>query len=199
MSIRPHEFVSAKLLLRSVVEAHINLRYLKNKDDKTIWLQFRNYGNAQAKLSLLKYLDYDDKPDYVDLDQLFSFANQDMWIEYQDIDLGNWSKKTLRDIAIDAKLKDIYDQHYQILSITAHAHWTGLRDVNFNVCLNPLHRLHLIPDAPKPYHNSHIPTMCKMINRMLDDLGALYPTFKPRLRAYKSASKNVEAESSEPE
>ena len=58
------------------------------------------------------------------MEQLYAFANQDLWLEFQEIELGNWAKKTLRDIAIEAKLKDVYDQHYQILSITAHAHWT---------------------------------------------------------------------------
>jgi len=188
LSLRPVEFVSAKLLLRSIVEAHINLRYLRTKDDRTIWLQFRNFGNAQAKLALLKYLDYKEKPEYIDIEQLYSFANQDLWLEFQEIELGNWAKKTLRDIAVEAQLKDVYDQHYQILSVTAHAHWTGIREANFTVCLNPLHRLHLIPDAPRPYQTSHIPDMCKLVNQMLDDLNYLYPPLKARLRKYKVAS-----------
>lgn len=185
LSLRPAEFISVKLLLRSVVEAHINLRYLKVKDDHTVWLQFRNYGNAQAKLALLKYLDYRKKPEYVNIEQLFAFANQDLWLEFQEIELGSWSKKSLREIATEAKLKDVYDQHYQILSVTAHAHWTGIREPNFTVCLNPLHRLHLIPAAPRPYPVSHVPEMCKLINQMLEDLNQLYPTFKMRLRKYK--------------
>lgn len=189
MTLREYEFTSAKLLLRSIVEAHINLRYLKVKDDRTVWFQFRNFGNAQAKLALLKYLDYKEKPDYVDIDQLYAFANQDLWLEFQEINLGNWAKKTLREIAVEAGLKDTYDQHYQLLSMTAHAHWPGIREVNFTVCLNPLHRLHLIPEAPKPSPVSHIPSMCKTVNQMLDDLNYLYPSFKSRLKGYKSQLK----------
>jgi hypothetical protein len=198
LSLRPAEYVSAKLLLRSIVEAHINLRYLRTKDDRTIWFQFRNFGNAQAKLALLKYLDYREKPDYVDMEQLYAFANQDLWLEFQEIELGNWAKKTLREIAVEAKLKNVYDQHYQILSVTAHAHWTGMRETNFTVCLNPLRRLHLIPDAPRPYHASHIPEMCKLINQMLDDLNHLYPAFKMRLRKYKAAAQVEERQRAVP-
>jgi hypothetical protein len=51
--------------------------------------------------------------------------------------------------------------------------------------MNPLHRFHLIPDAPKPFLKSHVPEMCKITNQVLDDLNALYPSFKPRLRKYK--------------
>ncbi|MEA2820500.1 MAG: hypothetical protein QOJ86_2504 [Bradyrhizobium sp.] len=198
LSLRPAEYVSAKLLLRSIVEAHINLRYLRMKDDRTIWFQFRNFGNAQAKLALLKYLDHREKPDYVDMEQLYAFANQDLWLEFQEIELGNWAKKNLREIAVEAKLKNVYDQHYQILSVTAHAHWTGIRETNFTVCLNPLHRLHLIPDAPRPYHASHIPEMCKLINQMLDDLNHLYPAFKTRLRKYKAAAQAEEQQKAVP-
>ncbi|MGZ5873770.1 MAG: DUF5677 domain-containing protein [Bradyrhizobium sp.] len=198
LSLRSVEFVSAKLLLRSIVEAHINLRYLRVKDDRTIWLQFRNFGNSQAKLALLKYLDYKEKPGYIDIEQLYAFANQDLWLEFQEIELGNWAKKTLRYIAVEANLKDVYDQHYQILSVTAHAHWTGIREANFTVCLNPLHRLHLIPDAPKPYCTSHIPDMCKLVNQMLDDLSHLYPPFKARLRKYKTINPGAASSEEQP-
>ena len=159
------------------------------KDNRTIWFQFRNFGNSQAKLALLKYLDYGEKPDYIDIDELYQFATQDMWLEFQEINLGNWAKKTFREIAIEAGLKEVYDQHHQILSMTAHAHWPGIREAVFAICVNPLHRLHLIPDAPKPFPASHIPAMCKIANQMLDDVNKLYPTFKARLREYKAQFK----------
>jgi Family of unknown function (DUF5677) len=102
ISRREYEYISSKLLLRTIVEAHINLRYLTSKDNQTIWFQFRNHGTSQAKLSLLKYLEYQKKPDYIDMKELFVLANEDMWVEYQDISLGNWANKNLREIAIEA-------------------------------------------------------------------------------------------------
>ena len=55
--LRADQRISAKLILRTILEAHINLRFLTKKDDITIWHQYRNYGASQAKLAFLKYLD----------------------------------------------------------------------------------------------------------------------------------------------
>jgi hypothetical protein len=184
--LSPNQLISGRLLLRSIVEAHINLHFLCIKDDKTIWYQFRNFGASQTKLALLKYLDLQEKPDYIDLEQLFLFANEDMWHEYQDIDLGTWAKKNLREIAQEAGLKNIYDKHYPILSTASHAHWPAIREIAFQQCINPLHRFHRIADLPHFSHDNLLPEMCKLLNLMLDDLNHLYPSFKPRLRAYKT-------------
>src|SRR5579862_638024 len=177
--------ISAKLILRTILEAHINLRFLTIKDDPTIWLQYRNYGSSQAKLTFLKFLDAKEKPDYVDIQELYQLANEDVWLEYQDINLGSWANKSLRDIAIEAGLKGIYDQHYPILSTSSHAQWSSVRESNFTQCVNPLHRYHRIPDMPRFSQENLIPDMCKLINQMLEDVNKLYPPFKERLRGYK--------------
>jgi hypothetical protein len=49
-------------------------------------------------------------------------------------------------------------------------------------CLNPLHRFHRIPAPPKSYMPSILPDACKLVNRMVDDLNHLYPSFKQRLK-----------------
>jgi hypothetical protein len=122
-SLRPYQRISAKLLLRTILEAHINLRFPRKKDDRTVWLQYRNHGSAQAKLAFLKYLEAKEVPDYINIQELYELANEDMWLEYQDINLGSWANKSLRDIATEAGLKDVYDQHYIVLSTAAHAQW----------------------------------------------------------------------------
>jgi hypothetical protein len=186
LSLRPLQRISSRLILRTITEAHINLRFLKMKDDEAIWFQFRNYGSSQTKLAFLKYLDAKKKPDYVNMEELFRYANEDMWLEYQDINLGSWSTKSLRDIAIESGLKEVYDQHYQLLSTSVHAQWTGIRENNFIQCANPLHRFHRIPDFPKFSRDTLVPEMSRLVNIMLDDLSHLYPSFKSRLRKFKS-------------
>jgi hypothetical protein len=49
-------------------------------------------------------------------------------------------------------------------------------------CLNPLHRFHRIPAPSKSYMPSILPDACKLVNRMIDDLNHLYPSFKQRLK-----------------
>jgi hypothetical protein len=191
-SLRAHQRVASRLILRTILEAHINLRFLKEKDDDTIWFQYRNYGSGQAKLAFLKFLDAKQKPDYVDLQELFRFTNEDMWLEYQDINLGSWAKKPLRDIAVEAGLKETYDQHYSILSSSIHAQWTGIRENTFVLCASPLHRFHRIADMPRFSQDNLISDRCKLINQMLDDLNHLYPTFKDRLRKYRAIPQGLQ-------
>jgi hypothetical protein len=126
------------------------------------------------------------KPDYVDIQELYQLANEDMWLEYQDINLGNWANKSLREIAIEAGLKEVYDQHYPVLSTSSHAQWSPIRESNFTQCVNPLHRYHRIPDMPRFSQENLIPDMCKLINQMLEDVNKPYAPFKMRLRGYKA-------------
>lgn len=177
--------VSGRILLRTIVELFITLHYLTAKDDETIWAQYRSYGLGQAKLSFLKNVREEDVPEFIDLKRLEDLANEDMWLEFQDINLGSWAKTNLRQMATDSDCKEVYDKFYDLLSGYAHGHWGCVRDVAFTTCLNPLHRLHRIP-APMPPMPSVINDACKLVNRMLDDLNQLYPGFKLRLRVYKT-------------
>jgi uncharacterized protein DUF5677 len=84
-----------------------------------------------------------------------------MWLEFQDINLGSWANKSLREIAIEAGVKGAYDQHYQLLSTSTHAQWTAIRELNFSQCINPLHRFHRIPDMPKFARDNLASETCK--------------------------------------
>ena len=109
-------------------------------------------------------------------------ANEDMWMEFQDIELGHWADLNLRKMAEVAKVKDVYDKYYDLCSGYTHGQWVCVRDTVFVNCLNPLHRFHRVPAPPKSDMPSVLADGCKLVNRMLDDLNHLYPTFKPRLR-----------------
>lgn len=182
-----HNLVEGRLMLRSIVEAFLNLHFLTSKDDTAIWLQYRRYGSGQAKLAFLKNLREEDVPGFVDLKLLEELANEDMWMEFQDIELGHWAKLDLRKMADEAGVKDVYDKYYDWSSGYAHGHWTCVRDTVFVNCLNPLHRFHRIPAPPKSNMPSILVDACKLVNRMLDDLNHLYPAFKPRLKWHHQA------------
>lgn len=179
-----HTMVEGRMVLRSIVEIFILLHFLKHKDDPSIWMQYRNYGSGQTKLAFLKNLDSNQIPDFLNLERLEQLANEDMWLEFQDIPLGAWSGKNLRDMAAECNVKDVYDTYYDWSSGYSHAHWLCVRDTVFAMCMNPLHRFHRVPVPPSADMPSIMPDACKLINRMLDDLNALYPSFKPRLKKY---------------
>lgn len=184
--------VLGRLILRTAVESYITLSYLVKKDDSTVWLQFRNYGNGQNKLSYLKYINLENKPSFISKETLEEYLNEDMWQEYIDIKLGAWDGKDLRKMAIEAKEKEFYDRYYDVLSGYIHGNWMAIRQIIFGQCLNPLHRLHRMPLPPRMLIEDAVPDLIKILNLALDKLNALYPPFKPRLHAQNLAK--VEAE-----
>ena len=181
LSVSPsNSFASGRIILRTIVENYITLKYLAKKDNDTIWMQYRNYGSGQTALAFLKNTFSEETPDSIDMDRLEMLANEDAWLETKDIAVGNWAKLDLRKMAIDAEVKDVYDAYYDWTSGFVHGHWGAVRDSSFTVCMNPLHRLHRVPAPGNP-----MPTVltdsCKLCNRSLDEIGQLFPSFKPRI------------------
>ncbi len=181
---RSHLLAGGRILLRSIMETYVTLHYLKHNDNETIWAQYRNYGAGQTKLAFLKGLRDEEVPDFIDLKDLEDLANEDMWLEFQEINLGAWANKNLRAMAVESGCKEIYDKYYSWSSGFAHAHWGAVRYTSFQICMNPLHRLHHIPTPPQP-SNSALIDGCKLCNLVLDDLGALYPSMRDRIGWHK--------------
>lgn len=173
---------SGRMVLRSIVEAAITIKYLCLKDDLTIWDQFRNYGSGQTKLAFLKNLKEESLPNFICLEDLERYANEDQWLEFTDIKLKAWANKNLRDIAIEAGSKDLYDKYYDWTSSYTHANWGAIRDTVFTICLNPLHRFHRVPYIFKIDMPSVLPDAAKIINTMLELVSQQYSPFKRRIR-----------------
>lgn len=180
-STRLDQRAEGRVTLRCIAEAFITLHWLTKKDDPSIWTQHRNYGVGQSKLSLLKNVDLDEVPDFLDLSELEVYANEDYWQEFTDIDLGAWANKNLRTLADESGAKEVYDKYYDWSSAYVHSNWGALRDTVMTPCLNPLHRFHRVPRSPKFEMPSVLADGSKLVNRMIDDLNTLYPTFKPRI------------------
>ncbi|WP_375310955.1 DUF5677 domain-containing protein [Bradyrhizobium sp. A5] len=171
-----------RIALRSAVECYIVLAYLAHNDNPTVWLQFRNYGAGQSKLAFLKRLDQDEVPSFISSELLEQLANQDAWMEFQDIKLGAWADKNLRNMAQEAGEKAFYDRYYDALSGYVHGNWSAVSHAVFGLCLNPLHRFHRVPLPPRLLIDDAVPDLMKIGNLALDKLAHMYPAFKPRLR-----------------
>lgn len=138
--------IVGRLALRALVEANITLRYLAQKDDESLWKSYRVYGAGQAKLAFLKAQEIEgDLPPFIDESALHEIANEDIWQEFLDIDIGHWANSNLRKLAMECGAKDLYDKYYDWASTYTHSHWGAIRDTNFITCHNPLHRLPRIP------------------------------------------------------
>jgi hypothetical protein len=167
--------VVGRLALRSVVELNITLRYLAKKDNDDLWKSYRVYGAGQAKLTFLKVQEQQGElPKFIDEDALYAIANEDVWQEFLNIDIGHWAKANLRQLAIESDSKETYDKYYDWTSTFAHGHWGAVRDTNFVTCHNPLHRLHRIPRIVHRNLNSVEGDIAELIDDMLTVLEDLF-------------------------
>jgi hypothetical protein len=191
-----HNRIEGRQALRTLTEVYLTLSFLRSRDEKGLWEKWRKHGVGQAKLAFLKMLDLqaDEVPDYIKIEELEMMANEDVWQEFTDIDLGNWAGMDLRKMSEAAGAKDIYDKYYGWPSSYVHGQWGAVRDTVFDLCLNPLHRFHHIPAAPRETMESVSPDSIKLVNLLIDQLTAAYPPFKPRIRLKEAAEDEAKPE-----
>jgi len=134
-----------RMALRSLVDCLISLKYLAMKEDPTLWLAFRSHGTGQAKLVLQRAEEEERAPEYLDQENLGQIANDDAWVEFVTVDIGDWDDSGLRSRAIEVGLKDRYDDYYTWPSSYTHGQWGAIREAIYGLCGNPLHRFHRIP------------------------------------------------------
>lgn len=173
--------ITARLGLRTILEAYVTLAYLLQNDDADLWTTFRVYGAGQAKLSYLKLEETDEPPKYVDIESLKTLANEDVWEEFLSIDLGHWENTNLRTMSINSGTKEDYDTYYPWPSTFVHAQWGALRDTVFDYCGNPLHRLHRIPRTAPRALPDVIPDACVLVDKILALVSSAHPEFPHRV------------------
>jgi Family of unknown function (DUF5677) len=171
--------IIGRLGLRTILETHINLRFLIQKGDEMLWKKWRAYGAGQAKLASLKFEDLVEPPKHIDLENLNKIANEDFWEEFVSINMASWSGIDLRRMSEQSASKATYDQHYGWTSGYAHGMWGPIREACFRTCGNPLHRLHRYPDTqslPDVIYDA-----ASLVDRILIDLDKIFPRFEHRL------------------
>lgn len=164
-----------RIALRSFVECYITLAYMIKKDDSALWEDFRNYGVGQMKLSYLKARDSKDKPAFIDEEFLKQITNEDRSEEFSDIELSHWASSDLRKISDEAGCKELYDAYYNWTSSFSHGNWGAIRESNFAMCANPLHRLHLIPSVNTYPLPGVLKDVVKVTNLILGLIDSQYP------------------------
>ena len=126
---RIHNRIIGVVSLRALAEVCITLRYLAHVDTPPMWQSFRVYGAGQAKLAFLKIQQtLGDLPAFVDEAAIHAIANEDVWQEFLNIDVGHWANSNLRKLATECGAKDIYDRYYDWSSGFMHGNWAAVRD-----------------------------------------------------------------------
>lgn len=175
------KLLTAKLALRMLAELYITFSYLISVGDSKLWDVYRAYGAGQAKLTFLKLEEIlENQPGYLNRESVEALANEDMYMDFQDINLGNWANIDLRKMSQVAGCKDVYDAYYSWPSSYAHGQWCAVRDVVFITCHNPLHRLHRIPRSAPRYEDGAEEDLILLLNKILELLNGIYPGFERR-------------------
>jgi hypothetical protein len=182
MSLSNSTSILGRMGLRSITELLINFTTLAKRDEADRWQRFRDYGYGQAKLAYLKLLETETLPAFVTVESLEALANEDVWHEFREMHIGNWADADLRKMSEAQGIKEaVYDKYYDWSSAFVHANWAALRDAEYDLCVNPLHRLHRIVTTSKKAQPDVISDAVELVNQALALLDALYPTFDQRL------------------
>ena len=179
MTIGIDTSVLGRLGLRTILEVRINLKYLLIEDSPELWKSWREYGAGQAKLNTLKFDGIVDPPAFVDVKVIEEIASEDIWEEFVGVNLGSWSGLDLRKISEKAGLKDTYDQYYSWTSGYAHGMWGPVRESTYQVCFNPLHRLHRHPK--RQVLQDTVDDAISLVDEIIGLVDEAYPTFSQRL------------------
>lgn len=164
-----------RMTLRSLVECLITLKYLYVKDDPGLWLAFQSHGMGQAKLVLQRSEEEKRVPEYLDQKNLGQIANDDVWVEFLTVNIGNWDDSDLRARAIEVGLKDKYDDYYTWPSSYSHGEWGAIRETVFDLCGNPLHRFHRIPLLYSMNLNETRGDILMLLDQIVDILYGIFP------------------------
>lgn len=165
--------------LRSVVESLITVAWLNQREDPAMYTRYKDYGRGRLKLQMLHleaFVDSQEDPkqetlDY--LDQLRKRVNDDVYEEFQDIDLSStFSGVSMRQMAKEAGMEVDYQLYFAPASGIAHGEWSSLDRYALVRCLNPLHRFHRIPQ--KTYGFSLDSDLALMVLSYVERLVDLY-------------------------
>lgn len=146
-------FDLSRIMLRCLSDTVITFCYLINEKNEKLFDSFIDYGKGKEKLILLHLQDTHPKElgpsgetTEIIADQLGGGFSPSLI----DINLGDWTNTSARDMAKVCGLLDIYRVIYDPTSSDVHGTWTSIRNVNLTYCTNPLHRFHRLPQMEAP-------------------------------------------------
>ncbi|MGJ9420899.1 DUF5677 domain-containing protein [Aeromicrobium sp. CF3.5] len=136
---------------RTLVENRILLAWMYQQDQASIYSKYKSYGAGKAKLYALIA---EELPTSLringhseSVDRLREVSHNDDIFDYRAVDISSTfaDGKSLRQMAEESGLIDLYRHAYQLESGVAHSEWWSVELHAMERCRNPLHRAHLIP------------------------------------------------------
>lgn len=141
------------IIIRCLAETAIIFKYLAEKGTDEEINNFRTYGEGKEKLLMLHLQDHYPGEKTIngeDIDDIADNLGGSFSQSLINIELKNWTEKSLREIAEKCDSLEIYRIIFDPTSSDVHGTWTSLKKINLQFCANPLHRFHLIPNYEDP-------------------------------------------------
>ncbi len=143
----------SNILLRCLTDTIFTLCYLLEKNDDDIFQNFIDYGKGKEKLLLLHI--QDNYPNELttgveDIEKLELELGDPFFIEFLNVNFGNWIDKSARDMAFECGFEKQYRLIYNPTSEDVHGSWFSIRKANLTRCINPLHKFHRLPQKYPP-------------------------------------------------
>ncbi len=144
----------APIIMRCLADNLINMKWIIG-DISTRSDRFIKYGLGQEKLNIehrkaqLLKDGYDPYSDPL-------IQAQERWLStfrfpmLTDVDLGSWSGRSVRQMAIEADCLDFYNYVYMPFSCAIHSQWNHIVKFNMRESDNPLHSSLLYPVIDDP-------------------------------------------------
>ncbi len=141
---------------RVIVEARIVLAWM-SQQDPSIYRKYMDYGAGKAKLYSLIAEEIPDRW-LIDgaseaIDTIRGASHNSDVLDYVVVDTRSTfaDGKSLREMADEVGLLDLYRHTYQLQSGIAHSEWWSVEVHAMERCLNILHRGHMIPSMDLAY------------------------------------------------
>lgn len=142
-------------IVRTLTEAHIHMCWMLKNANPNIFMEFKDYGRGNLKLYKLQLEEFRDaqKGAIAGLDEQIQYldllVNQDIWEEFQEINLGSFGSITTLSMARTVGMESDYKLYFAPASSRVHGDWSMLDLFVLTRCANPLHRGHRILDTRK--------------------------------------------------
>jgi hypothetical protein len=140
---------------RALVENRILLAWMARQDQEEIYRRYKEYGAGKAKLYALLAKGVPGDWLINGLEEAISVieraSHNDEVLDHRAVDISaNFAGKSLRQMADECELADLYRHAYQMQSGVSYSEWWSVEIHCMEPCLNVLHRGHLIPNMSLP-------------------------------------------------
>lgn len=177
----PHMWTGehASPVTRLLFEAQIFIRWMLQRGNDEVFLEYQSYGLGKRKLlkqhvkSLLERLG-DGAPDMLKAyaESLEQKTGGDWGDQFQAVSLDStFSGLTVRQMAEQVGMLDEYRHVYQSASGISHGEWWAIQDYAMQRCQNPLHLFHHLPSLEEfRSEPEFVGTLINFFDRLIDEV-----------------------------